>query len=54
MTEPNAHPHREDESRGVAVIHNGIIENYAALKTYLQDKGRKFVSRDGHGGARRG
>jgi len=26
------------------VIHNGIIENYAALKTYLQEKGHKFVT----------
>jgi glucosamine--fructose-6-phosphate aminotransferase (isomerizing) len=26
------------------VIHNGIIENYAALKTYLQERGHKFVS----------
>ncbi len=43
VTDANAHPHRDDKV-GIAVIHNGIIENYAALKTYLQDKGHKFVS----------
>ena len=43
VTDLNAHPHREEKA-GIAVIHNGIIENYASLKTYLQDKGRKFVS----------
>jgi glutamine---fructose-6-phosphate transaminase (isomerizing) len=43
VTDLNAHPHRDDKA-GIVVIHNGIIENYAALKTYLQDKGHKFVS----------
>jgi len=43
VTDPNAHPHTDDKS-GICLIHNGIIENYAALKTYLQDKGHKFVS----------
>src|SRR5262245_52114991 len=43
VTDINAHPHRDDKA-GICVIHNGIIENYAALKTYLQDKGHKFVS----------
>lgn len=43
VTDVNAHPHRDDKA-GIAVIHNGIIENYAALKTYLQEKGHKFVS----------
>jgi len=42
VTESNAHPHRDDKS-GIALVHNGIIENYAALKTYLQDKGHKFT-----------
>src|SRR6201986_1314397 len=32
--EINAHPHRDDTGR-VAVVHNGIIENYAALKQLL-------------------
>jgi len=43
VTEPNAHPH-VDERNGICLIHNGIIENYAALKTYLQDRGHTFYS----------
>src|SRR5262249_2444537 len=34
VTEHNAHPHRDDRA-GIVLVHNGIIENYAALKTYL-------------------
>ena len=37
--ERNAHPHATDK---VAVVHNGIIENYAALKEELQGYGAKF------------
>jgi glucosamine--fructose-6-phosphate aminotransferase (isomerizing) len=43
VTEINAHPHTDDRS-GIAVIHNGIIENYSALKTYLEEKGHRFKS----------
>ncbi len=43
VTDLNAHPHRDDKA-GIAVIHNGIIENYAALKTWLQERGHRFVS----------
>lgn len=43
VTELNAHPHKDDR-HGLVVVHNGIIENYAALKTYLQDKGHVFTS----------
>ncbi|MBL8999441.1 MAG: class II glutamine amidotransferase, partial [Gemmatimonadetes bacterium] len=43
VTDLNAHPHRDDKA-GIVVIHNGIIENYASLKTYLLDKGHRFVS----------
>ncbi len=43
VTEANAHPHRDDRI-GVAIIHNGTIENYASLKTYLQERGHEFVS----------
>ncbi|MBX3410265.1 MAG: glutamine--fructose-6-phosphate transaminase (isomerizing) [Phycisphaeraceae bacterium] len=43
VTEVNAHPHTDDKS-GIAVIHNGIIENYASLKTYLEEKGHVFKS----------
>ena len=39
----NAHPHYSS-SKNLAIIHNGIIENYADLKTKLQAKGVTFVS----------
>ena len=42
-TEANAHPHADHHQR-IALVHNGIIENYAALRTYLQDKGCVFRS----------
>ncbi len=40
-TEANAHPHATDL---VAVVHNGIIENYRALRSELESKGCAFVS----------
>jgi glucosamine--fructose-6-phosphate aminotransferase (isomerizing) len=40
-SEANAHPHRVG---GVAVVHNGIIENYLELKRRLQAAGRTFAS----------
>ena len=43
VTEINAHPHTDDKV-GIALVHNGIIENYAALKTYLEEKGHVFRS----------
>lgn len=39
----NAHPHYS-ESKNLAIIHNGIIENYADLKKKLQSKGMTFRS----------
>jgi glucosamine--fructose-6-phosphate aminotransferase (isomerizing) len=42
-TEENAHPHR-DGSGTLVVVHNGIVENYLALKQELIAKGHKFVS----------
>ncbi|HSI34892.1 MAG TPA: glutamine--fructose-6-phosphate transaminase (isomerizing) [Tepidisphaeraceae bacterium] len=42
-TEVNAHPHTDDGGK-IAVVHNGIIENYVALKQLLTDKGHTFVS----------
>jgi glucosamine--fructose-6-phosphate aminotransferase (isomerizing) len=39
----NAHPHPSNDS-SLAIIHNGIIENYEAIKTDLQKKGYKFSS----------
>jgi glucosamine--fructose-6-phosphate aminotransferase (isomerizing) len=41
--EVNAHPHMDASGR-IALIHNGIIENYQPLRTYLEDKGVKFAS----------
>ncbi len=43
VTEPNAHPH-QDESRRVALIHNGIVENYIMLKAGLIARGHTFRS----------
>src|SRR4051794_30945998 len=41
----NAHPHVAGEGLGqVAVVHNGVIENFAALKRRLQDEGVVFQS----------
>ena len=39
----NAHPHYS-QSHNLAIIHNGIIENYADIKEKLKEKGVKFVS----------
>ena len=46
VTEANAHPHRDDAARGhgIAIIHNGIIENYQSLRTWLTEKGHVFTS----------
>lgn len=39
----NAHPHLSGDGR-LAMVHNGIIENYAQLKKELQNKGHQFTS----------
>ncbi|MHC4595960.1 MAG: glutamine--fructose-6-phosphate aminotransferase, partial [Planctomycetota bacterium] len=39
----NAHPH-QDYTGKIAVVHNGIIENYTTLKTWLQNEGVEFAS----------
>ncbi len=39
----NAHPHLDASGR-IALIHNGIIENYQALRTYLEHRGVEFKS----------
>ncbi|MFZ0033489.1 MAG: glutamine--fructose-6-phosphate transaminase (isomerizing) [Sedimentisphaerales bacterium] len=39
----NAHPHL-DYTGKIAIAHNGIIENYGTLKTWLENEGAKFVS----------
>ncbi len=43
VTEVNCHPHQDDKA-GIAVVHNGIIENYASLKKLLEEKGHVFHS----------
>ena len=40
-TENNAHPHATDR---LAVVHNGIIENFAELRRELESKGAKFAT----------
>jgi glutamine---fructose-6-phosphate transaminase (isomerizing) len=40
-TENNAHPHATER---LAVVHNGIIENFSELRRELQDKGAKFAT----------
>jgi len=42
-TDANAHPHT-DESEDVAVVHNGIIENYVELRERLAENGYVFTS----------
>jgi len=42
-TTVNAHPHT-DEPEDIAIIHNGIIENYSVLKSTLENKGHQFRS----------
>lgn len=39
----NAHPHHSGNGR-LTLVHNGIIENYSAIKEYLISVGHKFVS----------
>jgi glucosamine--fructose-6-phosphate aminotransferase (isomerizing) len=43
VTEANAHPHRDDRN-GICLVHNGIIENYATIRRFLEDKGHSFAS----------
>ncbi|HKS97343.1 MAG TPA: glutamine--fructose-6-phosphate transaminase (isomerizing) [Terriglobia bacterium] len=42
-TEENAHPHRDCHNE-IAVVHNGIIENYLELKKQLLAQGHKFTT----------
>lgn len=39
----NAHPHVDNDNR-VAIVHNGIIENFAVLRLELEEQGCKFLS----------
>jgi len=42
-TEENAHPHRDCHG-DIVVVHNGIVENYLALKQQLMEEGHRFVT----------
>ncbi|MFA6215323.1 MAG: glutamine--fructose-6-phosphate transaminase (isomerizing) [Patescibacteria group bacterium] len=42
-SEVNAHPHFDCTGK-IAIVHNGIIENFLALRKVLQSEGHKFVS----------
>ena len=43
VTDANAHPHISSDGK-IALIHNGVIENYAAIKRFLSGKGYNFQS----------
>ncbi|MEI6713724.1 MAG: glutamine--fructose-6-phosphate transaminase (isomerizing) [Verrucomicrobiota bacterium] len=43
VSDENAHPHT-DQSGDLAIVHNGVIENYAALRAQLTKEGHVFIS----------
>ncbi len=43
VTEANAHPHQSSDGK-ISLVHNGVIENYVAMKTFLVEKGYSFSS----------
>jgi len=43
VTDANAHPHISSDEK-IALIHNGVIENYASIKKFLLTKGYTFKS----------
>jgi len=43
VTRENAHPHSDCDEK-IAIVHNGIIENYQKIKEFLRKKGHKFKS----------
>lgn len=43
VTDFNAHPHQSNSGK-IAIVHNGIIENFEELKKQLQDEGYNFKS----------
>ncbi|MGH8017878.1 MAG: glutamine--fructose-6-phosphate transaminase (isomerizing), partial [Opitutaceae bacterium] len=43
VTDANAHPHVSSDGR-IALVHNGVIENYNDLKRFLKEKGYHFSS----------
>ena len=43
VTEANAHPHCSSDGK-IALVHNGVIENYLGMKKFLGEKGYSFQS----------
>jgi glucosamine--fructose-6-phosphate aminotransferase (isomerizing) len=43
VTEANAHPHMSSDGK-IALVHNGVIENYLGMKKFLSEKGYAFRS----------
>jgi glutamine---fructose-6-phosphate transaminase (isomerizing) len=43
VTEANAHPHSSSDGK-IALVHNGVIENYVGMKKFLIEKGYTFAS----------
>ena len=43
VTEANAHPHTSSDGK-IALVHNGVIENYDGMKKFLSEKGYTFQS----------
>ncbi|HWR27036.1 MAG TPA: glutamine--fructose-6-phosphate transaminase (isomerizing) [Candidatus Thermoplasmatota archaeon] len=43
VTKENAHPHLSCDKK-IAIVHNGIIENYTKLREELKKKGHRFIS----------
>lgn len=43
VTEANAHPHTSSDGK-IALVHNGVIENYVGMKKFLIEKGYTFQS----------
>jgi glucosamine--fructose-6-phosphate aminotransferase (isomerizing) len=43
VSDENAHPHRSSDGK-IALVHNGVIENYLAIKKFLLSKGYTFKS----------
>jgi len=43
VTDANAHPHISSDQK-IALIHNGVIENYSSIKKFLLEKGYTFQS----------
>ena len=43
VTEENAHPHLSSDGK-ITIVHNGVIENYNAIRKFLETKGYTFAS----------